>query len=346
MRLGVLDLGTNSFHLTVADVEADGRLTILDDAKELVRLGAPALGRGLLGTDAWRRGMAALETLVRRGRRSSPDVLVAVATSAIREAANGAAFVDAVQAAHALDVHVLTGEEEARLAYAGARSMVPETAEPIAVLDVGGGSVEIAVGRGEACLHAESLPLGVLRLRERFGSVDGVLALQHVQAIADEVRRVAAAAAARARALAPRTLLLVGGTPRRLARMAQGQDGSGIVTRDAITRLAVFLLGRDPSELGALGIEPGRRDTVMPGAIVVAGLMTLLAADTARVVPGGLREGVLHAVATARSGVAAGTREVIGAQRAGELDDLVSTGSRRRKVCETPAPVSLLVLPK
>src|SRR6516225_6113930 len=122
MRIAALDAGSNSFHLIVAEVETGGRIQILDRAKEMVRLGDGALHRGVIPPDVFRRGLDALAALRRIADRQKVDALVAVATSAVREAANGGEFVRAARDEVGIDIQVIRGDEEARLIYLGARS--------------------------------------------------------------------------------------------------------------------------------------------------------------------------------------------------------------------------------
>lgn len=284
MVLSVLDLGSNSFHLVVYRVRSRGRLEKLGRSKEMCRLGAGTLWNGAIDDAAWRRGAAALDRLHRRAMSHDPDHLVAVATSAIRDAANGAEFCRAAHRRLGLAIEVLSGEEEARLIYRGARSSLG-LAGRIAVIDVGGGSAEVAVGDGRGCSFAACLPLGVLRLRE--------LAAERVAA---HVRASARDAMARVRALRPERVLLTSGTARRLDSVALGLGLRGPseseLSRAALRSLQVVLPRLGGSNLAALGVEEGRRDTILHGAFVFDALLEQCGADGAQVSARGLREGV------------------------------------------------------
>ncbi|HWM85551.1 MAG TPA: hypothetical protein VNO33_06930, partial [Kofleriaceae bacterium] len=211
MVLSVLDLGSNSFHLVAYRARERGKLEKLGRSKEMCRLGAGTLWNGEIDDAAWRRGAAALDRLYRRAVARDPDRLIAVATSAIRDARNGDEFCRAARRRLGLDIEVLSGEEEARLIYHGARSGLPRDTGRIAVIDVGGGSAEIAVGDRRGCSFAACLPLGVLRLREL-----------PVERVAPYVRAAARAAMAEVRALRPDRVVLTSGTARRLADVALG----------------------------------------------------------------------------------------------------------------------------
>lgn len=288
MVLSVLDLGSNSFHLVTYRVRERRRgrdqLEKRSSAKEMCRLGS-SIGDGSIDDDAWRRGMSALDRLVRRARAEAADRFVAVATSALRDADNGAAFCRAARRRHGLAIDVLSGEEEARLVYLGARETLPRRLERAAVIDVGGGSAEIAAGDRAACRVAVCLPLGVLRLRD-LGA----------DRVAAHVRTTARDAMARVAALEPERVVMTSGSARRLAGLALGlglrRDDERELTREAIAGVVRVVPRLAPRDLEALGVEEGRRDTILHGAIAYHTLLELGGFDGARVAQGGLREGV------------------------------------------------------
>ena len=168
MRVAAIDIGSNSLHMIVAQVEADGRFRVLDRAKEMVRLGQRTLTSGRLSADAMNAGIRTLAAFKKLGERHGVVRFKAVATSAVREAKNGGDFVQRVRDEVGLRVKVIPGREEARLVYLGVRHAIDLRAEPTLIVDAGGGSVEfIFTEDGRAvCFH--SLKLGVTRLTERF----------------------------------------------------------------------------------------------------------------------------------------------------------------------------------
>jgi exopolyphosphatase / guanosine-5'-triphosphate,3'-diphosphate pyrophosphatase len=295
-KIAVLDLGSNSFHMLVAGLPGDGALVRVDSHKEMVRLGT-TLGTGRIDDESWARAMDAVGRLVARARSSAPDRLVAIATSAIREARNGADFVAAARRLHDLDVEVLSGENEARLVYAGARSGLAPRAGRVVVADVGGGSVELAVGDGDRCTQVHSLPLGVLRLRTAFVPPDGYVSDPTAEAIAGAVRGVAAVALEAARKARPDVLVFTAGTARTVAALAcsLGVGGAGrtMLTRDAVLRLRTVFSKFRPSHLPELGVEEQRADTIAVGAVVLQTIMEQIGVSAAVVSDRGVREGVV-----------------------------------------------------
>ena len=292
VRIGVIDLGGNTFHLAIAEAEPKADVVVVDDDQVRVRM-VHALQAGWIDEASWATGLAALRRLVERAQGCR---LVCVATSAFRDAQNGSAFVRAAERELGITIEVLDGAAEAGLAYRGSRSDRPIQREPVAVVDVGGGSVELAVGRGDEVLFARSLPLGVLRLLARHLPAGGAMHASDARAIGRHVVEQAGPAVAAARTMAPRTLVLSAGTARELHRIATAlPDGPppGHLGRKHVLQLEARLLGKTPEALVEMGIAAGRRDTIGPGAVLIATLMKLLGASTAQVSQRGLREGVL-----------------------------------------------------
>jgi len=326
MRLGVLDLGSNTFHLLLAAVEPSGSIAKLGSVKRTLKLGAEIPLGGTIGPSQWQRAMSAIEDILAHSRSFECRTL-AVATSVFREAVNGRAFVDAVCARFGVPVDLLTGSEEARLSYLGAVSDLPSSQAPVAVIDVGGGSIQLTVGEGDRCLLATSLPFGVLRLREQAALItrDPHAAAREMAAILREQARAATEAVA---ALRPATVMLASGTARAIASLAlldryephpptraaetpQSPPMATHVSRTGLKGLGTALLGIDAGALSSLGVPADRHATVGPGAVVLETLMDLLRIEKATIARRALREGVivraLHAARGPRAVPAAET---------------------------------------
>ena len=171
MRVAVVDIGTNSTRLLVADV-ADGRLTNeLDRQTEVTRLGEGVDGAGRLAEAAIARVCASLRPLPRDDRSPGADRVVAVLTSAVRDAVNGDAFRDELRRRFGFDAQTISGEREARLTYRGATSWRGHD-EPLLVLDIGGGSTELVVGAGDEVEFHVSTQIGSVRFTERHLAID------------------------------------------------------------------------------------------------------------------------------------------------------------------------------
>ena len=167
-KLGILDIGTNSIHMVLAEVEPDGSYKILDRFKDMTRLGDGAFKTRRLSEAAMTRGLEVIRTLTTLARNKGYDRIRAVATSAVREARNGGEFIEEIARQNKLRVRVVSGQEEARLIYLGVRRSMDLSGLPTLVVDVGGGSVELIVGNRDTMLHGQSLKLGAIRLKDQF----------------------------------------------------------------------------------------------------------------------------------------------------------------------------------
>lgn len=164
-RVAVIDIGSNSTRLLVADVE-DGRVAPVERRSTVTRLGRGVDLSGRLAAEAIEAACAAIDPYVATLQELGAEAVDAIATSAVRDADNGAAFVAELRERFALSARVLDGEEEARLAYLGATSeTAPEV--PTVVIDIGGGSTELIVGEGRQIDFHTSLQAGVVRHTER-----------------------------------------------------------------------------------------------------------------------------------------------------------------------------------
>src|SRR3954462_11879123 len=172
MRIAAIDVGTNSIHMIVVRVRPDLSFEVIDREKEMVRLGAGGLdGRSVTPTAA----TAALQTLAKFRRVAevhNVDEIVAVATSAIREADNGGDFIAEVAKRTAIQIRIISGSEEARLIHMAAVYGVSIGSTPAVVIDIGGGSIEVTLGSASHLTFARSFKLGVIRLTERFVRTD------------------------------------------------------------------------------------------------------------------------------------------------------------------------------
>src|SRR6266496_709178 len=168
MKIAAIDLGSNSGDMVIAETVRGGAFRVIGTEKEMVRLGARTLSKGRLSDSAVARGLEALRKYKRLADSVGVDKILAVATSAIREAANGEDFLE--QLGRELDIwpRAVPGEEEARLIYLAVLHSIHLEGRRALVVDIGGGSVELAVGGGKGMEYGASEKLGVLRMTEGF----------------------------------------------------------------------------------------------------------------------------------------------------------------------------------
>ena len=299
MRLAVLDLGLDSLHLAVFETggrAAGGPLHVRRSRSESVRLAATMPGGERLSSAAVARALAAAARLLGDLAATDPACpLVVIASAGLGAVAGGAALCEEIQRRHGVAVELLTGDGEARLSYLGARSYVG-TGGRLAVVDVGGGSLELATGPGAGgCDLVHSVPLGVLSLRDIYLRPERGLDRVARERVARAVRFAAADAARAVWDRRPERLAFTSGTAVALGALADdlGLRGPGArgLTLAAVGRLADILAQFRPIELSALGVEEARSDTVAVGAVVLHTLMELLAIGAADISPYGRREG-------------------------------------------------------
>ncbi|HVY31339.1 MAG TPA: hypothetical protein VHB79_32525 [Polyangiaceae bacterium] len=285
MKAAALDLGSNSFHLLVADIGRSGELEAIDSRKAVLRLGTVVQEQGRLSDQAFADALTAVGQLAAFAKQAGAEKLTTVGTSALRDARNGHAFCEACSTRWGVEVELLSGDEEARLAYVGARSGLRLPGGRTLVADLGGGSLELAVGDGPSCDGASSLPLGFLRLARAFNVADvaGTARLsRYVQLECEKARWQLGRFD---------TLLLSGGTARALGKLLGG--GIASISSTQVIDLCDTLALMDCNALLERGVGRNRALTLATGAAVMSGVVAGFGRRELRISPRGLREGVL-----------------------------------------------------
>ncbi len=221
MRRAVVDIGTNSTRLFLADVD-DGRVgAVLERRTVITRLGAGVDAGGRLGAEAIERVFTVLDEYRELIDRHGGADAVAVMTSAVRDAANGAEFAQAVGSRWGFEPHILTGDEEARLTFLGATSeRDPADRTPTLVIDIGGGSTEFVIGTGREMTFHVSNQAGVVRQTERHLHSDPPTTEEREE-LALDVRAVFAAGVPEERRRSVAHAIAVAGTATSMASIAQ-----------------------------------------------------------------------------------------------------------------------------
>jgi exopolyphosphatase/guanosine-5'-triphosphate,3'-diphosphate pyrophosphatase len=165
--IAAIDLGTNSFHLIITAVSNKGTLHVFTSEKEMVRLGSGSGEMKQILPEAMDRGISCLNRFAELAKSHNAEI-VAVATSAVREASNKEVFIRKVKDSSGIDVNVISGDEEGRLIYIGVIHALPVVNKNILVIDIGGGSTETVVGKGGHVIYGHSTKLGAIRLTRRF----------------------------------------------------------------------------------------------------------------------------------------------------------------------------------
>jgi exopolyphosphatase/guanosine-5'-triphosphate,3'-diphosphate pyrophosphatase len=321
VRLAAIDLGSNSVHMVVADMSADGRILVVDRVKEMVRLGRRAFTTGSLTAETMELAERTVATFGRLARARHVQRLRAVATSAVREAENGEAFVRRLRRHTGMPVDVISGLDEARLIFRGVKHALGLEGGPFLLVDVGGGSVELTLVEDGRPLWMKSVPLGVARMTERFFPKDPPTTRQ-VRALERHVARTVGDLLDRARRRGVVAAIGTSGTITTLvgmARLANGVEDAGrlhgaSVDREAIHALRRRILAVDARARAELpGMDAKRVDLMPAAAVLVDAILTRVRVPQLTVCGWALREGVLLELAKV-DGVGAGTR--LGRRRA------------------------------
>jgi exopolyphosphatase/guanosine-5'-triphosphate,3'-diphosphate pyrophosphatase len=280
MRVAVVDIGTNSTRLLIADVTGN-RVTEIERRTTVTRLGQGVDHTGALHPDAMERVYTALDTYKKLIDDNNVDATTGVLTSAVRDAHNGAAFTATVNERYAINARTITGDEEARLTYLGATSARAATADANdkrarVVIDIGGGSTELVVGHGATVDFHASTQAGVVRQTERFLRSDPPRReeLQLLQAEAEEIFTQAVPKATRARVTQG---IAVAGTATSCAAILQELDpydpsrvhGFRLLraqTEMLLARLAAMTLAE---RRRVTGLHPDRAPAIVAGVILL-----------------------------------------------------------------------------
>jgi exopolyphosphatase/guanosine-5'-triphosphate,3'-diphosphate pyrophosphatase len=300
VRLGVLDVGSNTVHLLVVDARSGGHPTPMTSEKAELRLAEQLDSSGCVG----RAGMEALVHAVERAAAAAAAAdcvdMLAFATSALRDAANCDDVVDVVRTETGVVLRMLPGEDEARYTFLAARRWYGWSAGRLLVVDIGGGSLELATGRDEDPDVAESLPLGAARLAREWFTSDPPSS-REIAGLAEFIKSVLAPVAGRVRSAGDADLVVgTSKTLRSLARLTgAAPSGAGlcvrrVLTHDGLRQILAFISRMASSDLAELdGVSPRRAHQLVAGALVADAAMRALAVPRLEICPWALREGVI-----------------------------------------------------
>ncbi len=309
-RIAAIDVGTNSLRLIIAEARPDGSYRVLDDEKEITRLGEGADSARVLGEIPMRRTAAAIGRLKAIAEGYGVREMRVVATSAVREAENADEMVMLVRDETGAELEIISGLEEARLATLSAEHAFDLRHEPVAIVDVGGGSTEIVLAVNGVIEHVWSLPLGAVRLTERFGPCDEPDGAS-LAALRKHIKNALRDAGVKTDV--PPTLLCgSGGTFTNLARISmrdslpnKGRDALPFATRGYEMRRGEVrhILGRlarlpVAQRADVPGLSPERADIIVAGVAIVDRVMKRLGVNRLRVNDGGVRDGLLLEMAS------------------------------------------------
>ncbi len=296
-RYAVLDIGTNSVKFTIGEREADGSWKTVTDRAEVTRLGEGLSATGRLGAQPIERTVQAVAAMVAEARASHALEIAAVGTAGLRIAVNSAELIEAVAERAGIEVEVIPGEEEARLAYFAVTAELASGSDAVTVFDTGGGSSQFTFGRGAHIDEQFSVNVGAARFTERFG-LDGAVSAERLgealEAIGAELERLDG------RATTDR-LVGLGGAVTNLAAVKLGlvpYSADAVrgtrLDRTEVDRQLELYRSLPASERSHIpGLQQGRAEVILAGACIVKTVLAKLGADSLVVSDRGLRHGLL-----------------------------------------------------
>ena len=301
-KLAILDIGTNSIHLVLAEVEPDFSYKILDRYKDMTRLGDGAFKTRRLSEAAMARGLEVIRTLATLARNKGYERVEAVATSAVREARNGGEFIEEVARETGLTVRVVTGQEEARLIYLGVRHSMDLTEQPTLVVDVGGGSVELILGNHKRMVQGQSLKLGAIRMKDLYLKQDPPTKsmLQDMQkAIDAQLKSALQQFKTKQFDRLVGTSGMAGNLTeviylRRTGRPVPQLNLATITLKEVAAVEHLLINASFKARLAIPGLDPKRADTLLPATAVIRNLMERIGHDEMTMSDKAIREGLIY----------------------------------------------------
>lgn len=298
-RLAVIDVGSNSVRLLVAEIAPDGSYRVVDDEKETTRLGLGLVATGSLSQQAMNRTAEAIARMRAVAQGHAASRLRVIGTSAARDALNQGEFLDLVRKRAGVSLEVLSAEDEARFAYRSVTAAFDLRDITAAVVDIGGGSTEIVLSAKGVIEHVCSLRLGALRLTEMFAGRSGrdaAAAMRHY--VRKALKRVLPSVP-----FAPSMVFGTGGTFAALAHLSRTREAgplrdlpeTGFELRRSDVRHTLDRLGSMPlRERSRIpGLSPDRADIIVAGAAIAEGVLRHLDVNRLRVHDKGIRDGLL-----------------------------------------------------
>lgn len=302
LKIAVIDIGTNSIHMVLAEVQPDASYRIVDRFKDMTRLGNGAFATRRLSDDAMTRALDVIRNLVTLARNKGFDRIVGIATSAVREAQNGGDFIDLVAEHTRLKIRVVSGIEEARLIFLAVKNSIPLTDQPALAVDVGGGSVELMVGNRDQLLHVKSLKLGAIRLVDQYLQRTPP-ASSTLRALEDTVTAQLTAALNSFKMKRFDSLVATSGMAGNLAEIIHLRRTNRPLVQLNLTKISLKDVREIESDLAHStikarlaipGLDPKRADTLLPASLVLRRIMELSGQDELILCDKAIREGVIY----------------------------------------------------
>jgi exopolyphosphatase / guanosine-5'-triphosphate,3'-diphosphate pyrophosphatase len=301
-RFAFIDIGTNTILCLIAEIKNDGSFDVFDDLAEITRLGQGVHQTGRISPEGEERSLKVLQRYLERCKRLNVEKIIAVGTSALRDARNSAEVRARFKEQLGLDVRVISGNEEAAYCFLAVQQGLPLNRRELLVVDVGGGSTEFVRGNAAGVVEAISIGVGSVRLTEQFLRSDPVQTEEcekMVIAIEKELTRLPNQWLKDDSIL---TLVGIAGTfttlsavEKKLVCYTHGEVHGSRLTLSEVRRQVALFQGKTIMERKAIpGLEPNRADVILAGACLIERIMTLFHSERVIVSDHGVRYGLLH----------------------------------------------------
>jgi exopolyphosphatase / guanosine-5'-triphosphate,3'-diphosphate pyrophosphatase len=301
-RFAFIDIGTNTILCLIAEIKNDGSFDVFDDLAEITRLGQGVHQTGRISPEGEERSLKVLQRYLERCKRLNVEKIIAVGTSALRDARNSAEVRARFEVQLGFDVRVISGDEEAEYAFLAVEQGLPLNRRELLVVDVGGGSTEFVRGNAAGVVEAISIGVGSVRLTEQFLRSDPVQTEEcekMVIAIEKELTRLPNQWLKDDSIL---TLVGIAGTfttlsavEKKLVCYTHGEVHGSRLTLSEVRRQVALFQGKTIMERKAIpGLEPNRADVILAGACLIERIMTLFHSERVIVSDHGVRYGLLH----------------------------------------------------
>lgn len=298
MRLAAIDIGSNSIHMIVAQVDSEGGFTTLWRMKEMVGLGRMSFPSHKLSRQAIGQALLTLRRFKMAAQNRQVEKIIAVATSAVREAENGGELIERIRRRLDLDVRVVSAKEEARLIYMAVRHAVELGNQPHLIVDIGGGSIELIVGDKSNPLLLESRKLGAARMTASFVKSDPI-SKEDRESLLKHYEKELSAVIPKITALKPVKVIGTSGTLENISALCghegtNGEHGTVVVERPKLEQFVEQLLDSTSEDRSHMrGLDEQRKDQIVAGALLARELFRGLNIKRMQMCGSALREGIL-----------------------------------------------------
>ncbi len=305
-RIAAIDIGTNSFHMIISEHSENGHIKIIDKQKEIVRLGNSAEDMKFIDEDSMQRAISTLSYFANLAKGYDAKV-IAVATSAVREANNANEFLSLAKKNTGIDVHLISGMEEARLIYTGVINGLPLFEKRILVIDIGGGSTETIVAQVGESIFARSVKIGTLRLTKKFFDKK-IITDTDTENAREFVSNKWSLVLERLRKIDYEEVVVCSGTfhniikmtlQNKITRKASALNGQKFDARDILNTIELIKDKKNPERIAEMpGLDASRKDIMLAGALIVENIINELEIKQITYSSYALREGILYNIAS------------------------------------------------